>query len=370
LKFFSFYNCGNFNSSYKEELSLLKGHGGRVLAMTGLILALSILPLLCGPYLLKMIGIIGIYSIAAMGLNMLTGYTGMVSLGHGAIFGIGALSTAALTAIAGVPVWIAIPVGGTIAVLAGLGFSLPALRLPGYYLCFATLAGQKIFEYLFACGTGLSKGMGGASLTGITLKGQGVKNDVIYYYVVLILLAVMSWISVNLMRSKYGRAFAAIRDNEATAEAIGIPVLKYKALSFAVSSFYAGIAGALLVNYNSSVNPGVFNLSFSIILIAMIVIGGMGTLYGPVLGAIALVSIREALVFGDGAAAGPIKLFGQPFSLSASYELFAGFLLVMFIVFKWKGIAGILRSIAGRFRSWPFLKHGHYESERLCTPDK
>jgi branched-chain amino acid transport system permease protein len=198
----------------------------------------------------------------------------------------------------------------------------------------------------------------------------GVKNDVVCYYVVLIFLAGMFWISVNLMRSKFGRAFSAIRDNEEGAEAMGIPVIKYKALSFGVSSFYAGIAGALFACYSSEIIPGFFNLSFSIILIAMIVVGGMGTLYGPVFGAIALVVIREALVYGDGAIAGSVKISGQPFTFPAYYELFAGFLLVMFIVFKWKGMAGSWQGVAGRFRSWPFLKHGPYESERFCTPDK
>jgi len=369
LKIFSFYNCGDFKSSYREELSLVKDRPGRVLAAAVLVLVLGVLPVLCGPDLLKMIGIIGIYSIAAIGLNMLTGYTGMISLGHGAIFGVGAFSAALLASTANVPFWIAVPAGGAIAVFAGVGFSLPALRLPGFYLCFSTLAGQKILEYVFVRWAGHSGGIGGAPLTGMQHSGFGVKNDVVSYYVVLAFLAGMFWVSVNLMRSKFGRAFSAIRDNEEAAEAMGIPVLRYKALSFAVSSFYAGIAGALFACYSSELIPGFFNLSLSIILIAMIVVGGMGTLYGPVFGAIVLVAAREALAWGD-RAAGSVNLFGQSFTFSACYELFAGFLLVMFIIFKWKGMAGMWQGIAGRFSSWPFLKRGPYDSERLCTPDK
>jgi branched-chain amino acid transport system permease protein len=369
MKLITSNNCGNFKSSYKEELSLFKTDFGIVRLMIGLLFFI-LLPIAGNSHLLKMLSMAGIYSIAAIGLNILTGYTGMISLGHAAIFGIGAYSAAILTNFANAPLWFAVPAGGAISLIAGLGFSLPALRLPGFYLCFATLAGQKIMEYMFVRCTRFIGGAGGMSVTKTGFLGMDPKNVTLFYYVTLIFLFIMLWMADNILRSKFGRAFSAIRANRKAADAIGIPVLKYKTLSFAISSFYMGIAGALFVYYNLSITPGLFNLSFSFMLIAMIVIGGLGSLPGSLFGAIFVVVLKEAFVYGDRQIAVPLKLFGLSFTLSSLSEISVGILLILFIIFKPKGLADVWQKVIACFSSWPLLKFDRYDFKRTCTPDK
>jgi branched-chain amino acid transport system permease protein len=369
MKLITLHNCVNFKSSYKEEMTLFTTGLGRVWFVLGL-LVLALLPVVGNSTLLKMLSIVGIYSIAAIGLNILTGYTGMISLGHAAIFGIGAYSAAILANYVNAPLWVAVPAGGIIAAMAGTGFSLPALRLPGFYLCFATLAGQKIMEYLFIHWTSLTGGAGSMHLTGAGFLGTDLKNNTSFYYLILIFFVAMLWLAVNILRSKFGRAFSAIRDNRKAADAIGIPVLKYKTLSFAISSFYMGIAGALFVYYNLNIAPGLFSLSFSFMLIAMIVIGGLGSLPGSLLGAFFVVVLKEALLYGDKQIAVPLKLFRLSFTFSTLNEFVIGILLVLFIIFRPKGLADVWRNIAVYFSSWPLLKYNRYDFKRSCSPDK
>jgi len=353
MRLFHFHNCGNFKSSYEEDLNLFQTDFGRLWLIAGLVLVFILIPVAGNSHLMKILNMIGIYSIAAIGLNILTGYTGMISLGHSAIFGLGAYTAVVLASGMDAPFWLAIPAGGVISSILGIGFCLPAIRLSGFYLCFATLACQKIMEFIFIHWEGLTGGTEGISLSRTAFLGLDLKNDMTLYYIIFLLLAVTAWTAVNLVRSKFGRAFRAIRDDQKVAGAMGIPVLKYKLLSFAVSSFYAGIAGALFAYYNWNISPGDFSLSFSVILIAMIIIGGMGSMQGSIYGAVVIVLLKEASVYGDRLL---VDMFNIPFSVSSLYEFVAGLLIALFIIFKPKGLAGVWSDISSMFRSWPLLQ--------------
>ena len=353
MRRFNFHNCGNFKTSYEEELSLFQTDAGRLWLSIGLILIFGLIPLTGNSHIMKILNLIGIYSIAATGLNILTGYTGMISLGHSAIFGIGSYTAVILATGMNAPFWLAVPAGGIVSAAVGAGFCLPAMRLRGFYLCFATLACQKVIEFLFIHWKGLTGGTEGLSMIKRGLPWLEPKSDMKLYYIVFLLLALMSWAAVNLMRSKFGRAFCAIKDDQRAAGVMGIPVFRYKLASFAVSSFYAGIAGALFAYYNPNISPGDFTLAFSVILIAMIVIGGMGSVHGSILGAVVIVLLEEASVRADRLIA---NMFNMPFRASLLYEFAAGLLIVLFIIFMPKGIAGAWNNIGSVFRAWPLSK--------------
>jgi branched-chain amino acid transport system permease protein len=364
MRKFNFHSCGNFKESYKQELAVFETDSGKFLLIIALIFIFGFIPFAGNSWIIRTLNMIGIYSIAAIGLNILTGYTGMISLGHSAIFGIGAYATAFLATRINIPIWVAIPASGIISVIIGIGFSLPAARLMGFYLCFATLAAQKIMEYCFIHCTALTNGPSGISMTGPHGLPVILKNDVTLFYLIFIILALMTWMAVNLIRSKFGRGFIAIRDKENVAEIMGVPALKYKQLSFAISAFYTGIAGSLFALYNINVSPELFNLSFSIILIAMIIIGGTGSLSGSIIGAIILVMLKEGLIYSDKLLAGHPALWDGSIKVSSLYELIAGILIAVFILFKPKGMADIGLDIRTFFGSWPFSKGIHYGSKR------
>jgi branched-chain amino acid transport system permease protein len=351
MKRYHFYRCGSFKSSYREELGLFQTDPGRLCFFAGLVIVFGIIPFAGSSGVLRVVNMIGIYSIAAIGLNILTGYTGVISLGHSAIFGVGAYTAVILTNLFNAPFYVAVPAGGLVSAVAGIGFGLPAVRLMGFYLCFATLACQKIMEFIFTNWKGLTGGAAGISIAETGFSGIGFKSDMILYYIIFILLTVMALMAFNLMRSRFGRALCAIRDDRRVAEAMGIPAFRYKLLSFAVGSFYAGIAGALFSYFSLTISPGDFNVSFSVILIAMIIIGGMGSIPGSILGAVVVVLLKEASAFGDRIL---LDMFEMPFSVSSLYEFAAGLLIVMFIIFKPKGITGAWSDIRAAFRSWPF----------------
>jgi branched-chain amino acid transport system permease protein len=370
MRRFHFHPCGNFKASYKEELAIFETDFGRLWVAIALILVFGLIPFVGNAAALKVLNMIGIFSIAAIGLNILTGYTGMISLGHSAIFGIGAYTAAILSTSMNVPFWIAIPAGGVISSIIGIGFGLPAIRLMGFYLCFATLACQKIMEFIFIYWKDLTGGAEGILISRTGFLWIDIKNDIIFYYVIFISLVLLTWMAVNFMHSKYGRAFTAIRDNHDIAEAMGMPASKYKLLSFAISSFYAGFAGALFAYYNLNVSPGPFNLSFSIILIAMVIIGGLGSIPGSIFGATIVVILKEALTYADSLLAGPFTLHGVSFTLSSLYEFAIGLLIALFIIFKPKGMADVWRDIRCVFRSWPLSKGFQHGFKRSYPPHK
>ena len=250
-----FHPCGNYKESYREELAIFETDFGRLWMLIGLVLLFGVIPFISSPYILYILNTIGIYAIAAIGLNLLIGYTGQISLGHGAFFGVGAYAAAILATKAGFPFWVAVPAAGLVTAAIGMIFGLPSARLKHLYLCIATLAGQFIIEYVLVQWEGLTGGAEGISVIEATLFGLDLGNDRTFYFVIFVCLAVMTWIAVNLVRTRFGRAFIAIRDNDRAAEGMGIPIFRYKLLSFGISSFYAGFAGALYAYYMMSITP-------------------------------------------------------------------------------------------------------------------
>ncbi len=356
MRKFQLHPCGNFNESYEEELSIFETDFGRLWLLVGLIILFGILPLpfISGPGVLHILNMIGIYSIAAVGLNLLIGYTGQISLGHGAFFGVGAYAAAILATKVGVPFILSVPAAGIITAAVGIVFGLPSARLKHLYVLIATLAGQIIIEYVFVQWESLTEGANGISIVAASLFGLDLGNDRTFFYVIFVSFVIMAWIAVNLVRTRYGRAFIAIRDNDRAAEGMGIPIFRYKLLSFAISSFYAGFAGGLYAYYMISITPEPFNLWLSIEFIAMIIIGGLGNIPGSVLGTVFIVILNEGLsqitqyLMNVGASA------SVAITIAPLREFVFGLAIVLFVIFEPKGLAEVWRIIRSNFRLWPF----------------
>lgn len=354
MRAFHFSLCGNLKQSYEEELTIFETDFGRACLTIGLILLMAVVPVVSSAYALYILNTIGIYAIAAIGLNLLIGFTGQISLGHGAFFGVGAYAVAVLTTKAGLPFWTAIPLAGLITAAVGMIFGLPSVRLKHLYLTIATLAGQFIIEYILIQWEGLTGGAEGLAISNRTVFGWELTSDRSFFFLIFASLIVLTWLMVNLLRTRFGRAFIAIRDNDRAAEGMGIPIFKFKLLAFGISSFYAGYAGALFAGYMMAITPEPFNMWLSIEFIAMIIIGGLGSITGALFGTIFIVSLGEILstITEFLMNFGPTS--GVSITIAPLREFVFGLSIVVFIIFEPKGLAEIWRIVRSGFRLWPF----------------
>jgi branched-chain amino acid transport system permease protein len=291
--------------------------------------------------------------VGAHGLNILLGYTGQISLGHAAFIGVGGYTYSYLVMILHWPFWLAIPAAGLAAAGLGMIIGIPSLRIKGIYLGVATIAFQFIADYTYFHWTGFSGGPQGRAVEAPQVFGYAMTSRLFFYYVCLVAVFVLLWGAKNLMRSKYGRCLMAVRDNDVSAEALGVPVFKYKLLAFVISSFYAGVAGALLVIHLRNVYPDFFHLNVSIEYVAMVIVGGMGTVMGSIFGAMFIVLVPEVLsnaisVIAQWANNPDLTILMAPARL-----IVHGFLIVLFILIEPAGLAGIWRKVSSFWKIWP-----------------
>jgi len=354
LRKLKLHPCGNFKERYEDELRLFSTDFGRIWSLAGLILLFTVVPFVSGFYGLYILNMIGIAAIAAVGLNILVGFTGQISLGHGAFFGVGAYAAAILATRWDVPFWAAVPAGGGITALAGLVFGLPSLRLKGLYLTISTLAGQFIIEYLLVHWEDVTRGTMGITLPAASVFGIELAGDRMFFFVIYFSLAGLVWMAINVMRTKYGRAFVAIRDNDRAAEGMGIPIFRYKLLSFAMSSFYAGFAGGLWAYYMISVTSEPFNLILSVEYLAMIIIGGLGSIAGSIYGAVFITLLNEGLRWGTDLLMNMNVFPDVGLTIAPIREFIFGLAIVLFILFEPKGLSEVWRILRSGFRLWPF----------------
>jgi branched-chain amino acid transport system permease protein len=354
MKKFSFHSCGNYREDYAEELKIFETYFGRICLVLFLAFLFLVAPFIVSTYMLYILNMIGIAAISAIGLNILIGYTGQISLGHGAFFGVGAYAAAILATRLGLGFYFAIPAAGIITALVGMIFGIPSGRLKGLYLTIATLAGQFIIEYVLIHWDSLTKGTIGITLPAPKIIQWEIAGDKAFFFLIFISLVLMTWFAVNIMRSKYGRAFIAIRDNDRAAEGMGIPIFKYKLLSFAISSFYAGFAGALWAYYMVSITTEPFNLGLSVEFIAMVIIGGLGNIPGAIFGATFITVLNELLRFSTGLLMniGFVVSFGL--NMAPLREFTFGLVIVLFILLEPRGLAELWRIARSSFRLWPF----------------
>ncbi|WP_323000848.1 branched-chain amino acid ABC transporter permease [Denitromonas sp.] len=315
-----------------------------------LVVALLVFPFLADEYWLYLACLVAVNIASATGLNILTGYTGLVSLGQAAFMGIGAYTVAALEQRLGTPMLLNLLAAGAVAMLAGVVVGLPSLRVKGLYLAIATIAASVILHFVFANWHAVTGGHGGITVPPATLFGVTLDSSFRLYWVFVPITVLMLLGAANLFRTRIGRAFIAIRDRDISAEVLGIPLLRYKLLSFGLSSFYAGVAGGMWAYFFRVVTPESFPLVMSIFFLAAVIVGGMGTILGAILGATFMTMVPEALKL----IVGWLPFENATLALSPVRTIVFGALIVGFLVFEPLGLQEIWRRIRRFFHLWPF----------------
>lgn len=308
-----------------------------IVAFVLLMLALAALPMFLESYIVYIINLIAIHIIVALGLNILVGYSGQISLGHAGFYAIGAYTSVILTSKCGVPFPLALLGAGFVAAAFGFLLGLPALRLTGPYLAIATLGFGIAVVQILGKFESVSGGHMGIRAEKMALGPLVLKSDIQAYYFIMALCVVMTIMAYNIVRSRIGRAFMAVRDSDIAAEATGVNLTYYKTLAFAVSAFYTGIAGSLMAHMVGFISPENYNLFISIHFLSIVVVGGLGSILGSVLGAILMVSLQQIL--------------SGMFALSM---VIYGAIMVVIILFEPLGLRGLWLKIKIYFKIWPF----------------
>jgi branched-chain amino acid transport system permease protein len=343
--------CGDFKESYIKDEEIFQSFFVKFwLAL--FFLFLLILPFVADAYVLYVANLIGFAIIGAVGLNILTGFTGQISLGHAAFVGVGGYTAAILITHFDFSFWLALPCAGVVAAAAGLIIGIPSLRVKGLYLCMATLAAQFIFEFIFIHWESMTRGTRGINVPAPVLGNFALDTEKRFYFLTLVMVFIAVAFARNLIRSRVGRAFVAIRDRDLAAEIMGISLFRYKLTAFAISSFYAGVAGALWVNFMRIVTPEQFPFHLSIQYLAMVIVGGMGSVLGSIFGAIFMILTPEVLNVLSAALSKMVPVMGQLFI--PLKEVVFGAFIVLFLIFEPRGLAEIWRRIKAFFLLWPF----------------
>ena len=353
---------------YEDDLALLPDPWHRRAAVLGAVLLLAF-PFVAGPRWLT-VGNIALFSVVgSLALMVLTGFAGQISLGHAAFLALGAYTTAILGHHLHLPFWLALPAGGLVAAAAGLCVGPFALRLEGLYLAIVTLGLIFVVNHVLVSLPELTGGTGGtpvpmhtgfSAIEGVDESGDFAQELVLgpvtlsfeqkLYYVFLLLTSLAVWTTVRLRRSNTGRAMMAVRDHDLAAAALGVPPAAVKIRAFAISSFLAGVAGGMFAcQANYIVIEGTFNLTLSVQYIAMIVLGGIGTVFGAVAGAVAYVVLAPLVE----SAARQLPLLEDLSSAQQSTLLFS-ILVIVVLIFEPLGLYGLWLRLKRYFAAWPF----------------
>jgi len=357
-------------TSYESEMALL--NTGTKKAGLGLLLAVGVgLPFLVSDPQLRTLALALITAVGVIGLGLVTGYAGQVSLGHAFFLGVGACTAAALGGdpdsdligfgVTEVLIWL--PAAGLVAAVAGALVAPLAVRLRGLYLAIVTLGLVFVGGYVFNEWTELTGGQGvGRNMPQPTLFGYelGVSDEFFtkeqkLYWLMLVVLVVFAFAARNLVRSRVGRAFSAIRDRDIAAGIMGVNLFRYKMVAFAVSSFYAGCCGALLFVADGRFEPNTsFNLDTSIKFIAMLLIGGVGTISGAILGAFFIIYLPVLTGYLPDLIPGLSTNAAQTPNTHQVELVLYGALLIIFLIFEPRGLFGIWLRLRNYWKAWPF----------------
>src|SRR5262245_61000701 len=351
--------AGQFKTSYAQDQALFPLIEERIAMIATLVIAVIVVPLTGDDFLLNGVMIpFLIFALAAVGLNILVGYAGQISLGTGAFMGVGAYACYKLTSLwPDANILVLIIVSGFFSAAAGVVFGLPSLRIKGFSLALATLASQFFFEWAFIrIGWLYNDNPSGAievperDVYGLAITGPAA-TSLTRYYVVLAIVTAMTWLASNLIRGRYGRAFMMVRDMDIAAELMGVRMLRTKLLAFAVSSFYCGVAGAMMVFlWYGSAEPSAFSIRVSFQVLFMLIIGGLGRRLGSFFGAAFIWAL-------------PILLRLMPELLGLTIgsqtvdqisQMVVGALIILFLIVEPHGLARLWGLAKQKLRVWPF----------------
>ncbi len=345
--------CGIFKTTYEDDMAIWQTKASKFWLWL-FIIALIIFPFAFqnSKYLLYVVNTVLISIIATLGLNILTGFTGQISLGHGAFIGVGAYTSGYLMNTFGWPFLLCVVAAGITTAMVGMVFGIPSLRLKGLYLAIATLAAQVILEFVFIRWRAVTGGNQGLLVPPAKIGDYAFNSDFKFYFLALAFTILAVIVAKNIVRTKPGRAFMAIRDRYISAEIIGVPLFRYKLISFGISSFFAGVAGSLWGHYIGIITPEHFNIMISVQYLSMIIIGGLGSIYGSIMGATFMTVLPEVLRVISGVFAGKFPMIVDLFG--AIREGIFGLVIVLFLIFEPDGLAARWRTIKNYWKLWPF----------------
>lgn len=343
---------------YFEDVRIVTS-GAVVFWFVVLIAGLIAYPFFLPNYYVYMANYMAINVIVAIGLNLLVGFTGQISLGHAGFFAIGAYGTVVLMHTVHLPFLIALPAAALVAAIFGFLIGFPALRLEGPYLTIATL-GFGLTITLIIGKIELFGGRNGLHAPNLNLFGWLVKSDRDFYFLLIPITFFMAWFARNLIRTKVGRAFIAIRDADIAAETMGVNLAYYKTLSFAVSAFYTGVAGGLYAFVLRFIEPELFNLVLSITFLAYIVVGGLGSIMGSIAGAclISWLDLQLRNILSLPYVGSWLESLSQSYfsitGVSNIQYIILGLIMVLIMVFEPHGLYGIWIRAKKYWMTWPF----------------
>jgi branched-chain amino acid transport system permease protein len=340
---------GTFQENYARDMAIFRTrlHWGMLFAF---LILLFTCPLFFSDRILTIMTMIGIAIISVLGLNILTGYCGQISIGHVGFMAVGAYTSAILSAKLGWPFWATLPSAALAAGMAGLIFGLPSLKIKGFYLIMATIAAHFIIIWLILQLYDLTGGADGFAVPRPEIAGIVLKSKSSYFYLVMAFACLATFTAQNIVRTRAGRAFVAIRDNDLAAEVMGINLWSYKLQAFFIGCVYAGVAGALLIHYYAYASAELFPFMDSVWYLGMLIVGGMGSTAGAIFGAVSLKLLDELVTI-----IGPILSAAVAPQAAASLGLITrGLVIILFLIFEPRGLAHRWEIIKAYFRLWPF----------------
>ncbi|MFH1484611.1 MAG: branched-chain amino acid ABC transporter permease [Chloroflexota bacterium] len=344
--------CGTRNYTYAEDMAILRTKTHWVLLILFFLLLFT-LPLYISKSWLGVANVVGITLIAALGLSILTGYCGQLSIGHAGFIAVGAFTSAVLTNTFELPFLVGLICSGFVAGFVGLVFGIPSVRVKGFYLAISTIAAQFIILWVVNHWE-MTGGSIGMKAPIPSIAGLVFNSDTSQFYLIMSVAVLCTFLTKNLARTRVGRAFIAIRDNDLAAEVMGINLFYYKLLAFFVGCFMAGIAGSLWAHFFGFINAEHFSLSESILYIAMLIIGGLGTTVGPIFGVVFIRVIErfltwEVVPFLEA----NITFLPAGFASGVTPMLF-GLIIILFLVLEPRGLAHRWMLLKSAYRLWPF----------------
>jgi branched-chain amino acid transport system permease protein len=342
-------DSGTFHENYAQDMAIFptKLHWGFLLAF---LIVLFACPLFFSDRILTIMTMMGIAVISVHGLNILTGFCDQISIGHAGFMAVGGYTSAVLCAKLGLPFWAALPCGALAAGIVGLFFGLPSLKIKGFYLIMATIAAHFIIIWTIIQLRSITGGTDGLSVPSPAIGGLRLSSKTNYFYLVMIIACLATLLAKNIVRTKAGRAFIAIRDNDLAAEVMGISLWSYKLQAFFIGCVYAGVAGALLIHYFSFASTDQFPFFDSVWYLGMLIVGGMGSTTGAIFGAVALRLLDELVTM-----AGPVLSAAVAPQAAASLALIShGLIIIIFLIFEPRGLYHRWEMIKAYFRLWPY----------------
>jgi branched-chain amino acid transport system permease protein len=348
-------------TSYRDDLRLFKDRAslGWYLLLFAVLL---LLPFAFGEYVLSQATFVFINGMVAMGMVLLVGYTGQISLGHAAFFAVGAY-TASVLETRGLPFIPALLAAGALSAVIGVVVGLPALRMKGIYLAMATLAFAFIVEEVIVRWSSVTKGNRGLTVPDPTVFGYKLGSAVQIYYLCGIVFWLVALLIVNVLRSRTGRALAALRDSDVAAESMGINLAVFKTAAFAVSASVTGLAGALYAHKLAYISPEQFGILLSVEFLMTVIVGGLGSLHGAVFGSVFFIVLPQVIVQVKDFL--PQKIAELPVLDSATF----GVLVILFVLFEPRGLAGYWVRMKTYLALYPFYRRGMFRRSRIGAAD-